>query len=385
MVDQVTHNSVRVRWTKPAESSAAPISRYTIWTRTRNAAGTGWIVDAGSGGTTDAQGWIRRGDVRPGNAISHTLTGLPSGVLQEVRLSARADRTGESTLYGDSSAPVQFTTAAANLPGAPAAPTVSTTAASSTSLDVSWSAPANTGPAITGYDLQYRAGTSGGFTAGPQGVTGTSAAIGSLQAGTSYQVQVRATNAVGNGGWSASGTGTTRAVNAPARPAQPTFGTATENSIVVNWLAPANTGSAITDYDVQYREVTTPPPAWTDAGHSGTERTVTLTGLTAGTAYEVQVRATNGEGTGDWSPSSQFTAAANSPPAFTFPAGETSYSFTLAENADGSGTAIELGTVYGDRRGRRRHGELLHRGRQHGQRIRDSGIWCERRHHWLQG
>ena len=94
MVDQVTHNSVRVRWTKPAEASAAPISRYTIWTRTRNADGTGWIVDDGDGGTTDANGWIRRGDVRPGSATSHTLTGLPSDVLQEVRMSARADRIG---------------------------------------------------------------------------------------------------------------------------------------------------------------------------------------------------------------------------------------------------------------------------------------------------
>ena len=84
---------------------------------------------------------------------------------------------------------------------------MSATADSTTSLDVSWTAPTNTGPYITGYDLQYRAGTSGSFTAGPQGVTGTSAAIGNLQAGTSYQVQVRATNAVGDGGWSPFGHG----------------------------------------------------------------------------------------------------------------------------------------------------------------------------------
>ena len=96
-------------------------------------------------------------------------------------------------------------------PGRPAAPSVSATAGSGTSLDVTWTAPSNTGPAITSYDLQYRQGTSGNFTDGPQDVTGTSAAIGSLAPGTSYEVQVRATNAEGDGDWSFSGTGQTGA------------------------------------------------------------------------------------------------------------------------------------------------------------------------------
>ena len=60
----------------------------------------------------------------------------------------------------------------------PAAPTVTTTPGSMTGLDVSWVAPGNSGrPAITGNDLRYRAGAGGGWTDGPQGVTGTSASI----------------------------------------------------------------------------------------------------------------------------------------------------------------------------------------------------------------
>ena len=95
-------------------------------------------------------------------------------------------------------------------PSAPAAPTVAATSGSTTSLDVSWTAPANSGkPAITSYDLQYRAGTSGSFTDGPQNVTGTSTPIASLNSGTSYQVQVRATNDEGDSGWSGSGNGST--------------------------------------------------------------------------------------------------------------------------------------------------------------------------------
>ena len=328
MVDQVTHNSVRVRWTKPSESSTAPISRYTIWTRTRNAAGTGWIVNDATTGA-DANGWIRRGDARPGSATSHTLTGLPSGVLQEVRLSARADRAGESTLYGDNSAAVQFTTTAADLPGAPAAPTVSATADSHTSLDVSWSAPTNTGPAITGYDLQYRAGTSGSFTAGPQDVTGTSTTIGSLEEGTSYQVQVRATNTIGDGGWSPSGTGLTsgQAHMAPAAPATPRVSHITETRAQIGWSEPGDTGTtAIDDYDVQVRRAGA--SAWGTSvpavGSKLDPARIALTGydpdgsgpksavdLLPGTRYEVRVRANNRQGTavrrGAWSPAASFT------------------------------------------------------------------------------
>ena len=97
-------------------------------------------------------------------------------------------------------------------PVAPVAPSVSATSGSTTSLDVSWSTPSNTGrPAITSYDLRYREGTTGTFSDGPQNETGTSASIGSLTAETSYQVQVRATNDDGDGPWSAVGNGITGA------------------------------------------------------------------------------------------------------------------------------------------------------------------------------
>ena len=103
-------------------------------------------------------------------------------------------------------------------PGRPAAPSVGATANSDTSLDVSWAAPGlNGGPAITGYNLQYRQGTTGSFTNGPQNVSGTSAMISGLTAGTSYQVQVRALNGETPSDWSPAGTGST------STPGQPTL------------------------------------------------------------------------------------------------------------------------------------------------------------------
>ena len=105
-------------------------------------------------------------------------------------------------------------------PLAPAAPSVSPTSGSTTSLDVTWSAPGNTGrPSITSYDLQYQKTTESTWTDGPQDQSGTSASIGSLEEGTAYRVQVRATNDEGDGVWSQSGTGTTTALPVVTIPA----------------------------------------------------------------------------------------------------------------------------------------------------------------------
>ena len=101
-------------------------------------------------------------------------------------------------------------------PLAPAAPSVSSE--STTSLSVVWTAPDNTGrPTITSYDLQYRQGTSGSWTNDSQILSGTSRSATipdpnsnlTLSPNTPYQVQVRATNADGDGPWSPPGSGRT--------------------------------------------------------------------------------------------------------------------------------------------------------------------------------
>ena len=85
----------------------------------------------------------------------------------------------------------------------------------------------------------------------------------------------------------------------PDVPEAPTFSGETAESLQVSWSEPDNTGPDITDYDVQYREKGT--GRFTGALHEGPGRTLTLLDLNAGTVYEVQVRATNDEGTSDWS------------------------------------------------------------------------------------
>ena len=77
-----------------------------------------------------------------------------------------------------------------------------------TSLRVAWAAPGSAGrPPVTGYEVRYRASGAPSWT--HQGSTGTATAkdIAGLVEGTSYEVQVRASNDEGTGGWSESGTG----------------------------------------------------------------------------------------------------------------------------------------------------------------------------------
>ena len=92
----------------------------------------------------------------------------------------------------------------------------------------------------------------------------------------------------------------------PGRPDAPTVTASTLNSLSLHWSAPTNTGSAINDYDVQYREAS---GSFTDWPHTGTGTTTTITGLTANTRYEIQVRARNAQGVSNWSPSGSGTTS----------------------------------------------------------------------------
>ena len=342
-------------------------------------------------------------------------------------------------------------------PGKPDAPTVTAPHAKPTELNVSWTAPTNTGPPITDYDVRYRKGNSGTFTDTDFTGTTTSTTLTGLTAGTGYQVQVRATNDEGTSPWSDTGSGSTatnvapvfsstRAFSVaenstaittvtatdadpddivhtyalsgadsaafnfstssgeltfhiapdyenprdvqsttpaneardneyvvtitatsgvdartlststtliitvtdvaepPAKPDAPTVTAAhaTPTSLSVSWTAPTNTDKpAITDYDVRYRKGAT--GNFTDADVTGTTTSTTLTGLTAGTSYKVQVRATNDEGTSSWSDAGSSSTATNVAPVFSG-----AITFSVAENTTAVTTATATDADTGD-------------------------------------
>ena len=256
-------------WTAPADNGAA-ITGYDVHYRET---GGNW---------TDAN--------HTGTGTTKRITGLTADTAYEVRV-----RATNSEGAGDwSPAASGRTDAAAEAPDAPSAPTLT---AGETWIEASWTAPADNGAAITGYDVHYRE-TGGNWLDANHTGTGTTKRITGLTADTAYQVRVRASNSEGAGDWSpAASARTDAAAEAPDAPATPTL-TAGQTWLEASWTAPANNGSAITGYDVHYRET---GGNWQNANHTGTATTKRITGLTADTAYQVRVRASNAEGTGDWS------------------------------------------------------------------------------------
>ena len=232
-----------------------------------------------------------------------------------------ADVGGGSSGGGSQDLPSQPNTPTANnpptitqTPGRPDAPTV--TALSASSLSVSWSAPANLGPAISDYDVRYKA-SDGTFRDWPHTGISLNATITGLDASTNYEVQVRAYNSDGIGHWSASGTGRTSdppnnnppPKTNPVKPGKPDAPTivVTGNNLTVSWSAPSNNGPAITNYDVRHKAS---GGTFKVSTHGGSARRTNITGLSANTDYEVQVRAKNSDGAGPWSNSATATTGA---------------------------------------------------------------------------
>ena len=95
-------------------------------------------------------------------------------------------------------------------PTAPRAPTVSGVPGSTDSVRVTWDEPANPGPPITHYSVQYAvSGSRDAFdrVMVPRGSADKSVIITGLTSGTRYNVQVRAESPEGHSDWSRSGTG----------------------------------------------------------------------------------------------------------------------------------------------------------------------------------
>ena len=138
----------------------------------------------------------------------------------------------------------------------------------------------------------------------PQDVASTDPANGAGD--NEYVVTVEVTSGAGGRELTAQQTFIVRVTDVterPEKPDAPVISGETADSLTVSWSEPDNTGPDITDYDVQYRKKDR--GSFRPAQHEGTERSRTLMDLDQGTDYEVQVRATNDEGTGNWSDSGE--------------------------------------------------------------------------------
>jgi prophage DNA circulation protein len=242
-------------------------------------------------------GWSSFGAPIAGTSVS--VTGLADATAYNFQVIAT--NTGGSATSGTAS----LTT----LAKAPNAPTGVTAVAGSPAYSVvalSWTASATDGThdAAATYQPQFALASGGGWSSFGAPIAGTSVSVTGLAHATAYNFQVIATN---TGGTATSGTASLTtdyaAPNAPAISAVAPVSDGTTSKLTVTWAASTTDGThdAATGYNLRYG--VHPASSWTTV--SGVVSGAVVTGLTAGTSYDVQVQGTNAStgSPGAWSAS----------------------------------------------------------------------------------
>ena len=197
--------------------------------------------------------------------------------------------------------------------------------ATSDRVTVSWGEP-ETGGAPTSYRVNLKPADGGpGKVKNPKAPK-TSVTYSNLDAGETYRVWVRALNDEGKGPKvhyggniallpSAQAPAEVQGGSGDPQPQQQvldaTIGRPAinlmhpiHNGFQVYWYAPQGLSDSVTGYDLQYREYDADSSTWgnwSDAGHTGTDTFLLLTGLKAETRYETRVRAWIGNRYSRWS------------------------------------------------------------------------------------
>ncbi|MFB7906667.1 fibronectin type III domain-containing protein [Kitasatospora sp. NPDC056076] len=204
--------------------------------------------------------------------------------------SAGAKATTTATVAGKSITPPTDVSAVGDL-------TVANT--TNDTMHVTWTWEQGGGKPVTSWEIRYRTPAGSGTWSAVQTENDETAreyTLTGLKPGTTYEVEVVAVNAGPPvvKSTSVTVTGTTDNV-VPAPTVNPVTGlqvrTSTTNSITVQWVWDKGTNLDATRFEVQWR---VSGGSWsTAAQRPPTDRSYTVSGLTAGTAYEIRVVAVN--------------------------------------------------------------------------------------------
>ncbi len=258
-------SSVALYWAAPTDSGSTAVSNYVV-----------------QYATSPYASWTTASECT-GTATSCDVTGLTKGTGYEFEVAAVNDQ-GQGA-YSAASDVVTPT-------GPPGSPVITSVTPSDGSLSLAFT-PASSSQPI----LDYEYSLDGGSTWTSSGTTTSPAVISGLTNGTTYSVELRAVNSVGDGTASAPASGTPSAL-----PGAPTITTISPGgdgtSLGVSFVPGYTGGSTITGYQyaVSVGAGTTNFGSWADA--TGTTSPITITGLTNGTTYSVELRAVNASGAG---------------------------------------------------------------------------------------
>ena len=257
----ITYNSATISWTAVSNAVSYDVQYRPSGTTTWSSANT--------------------------TTASINLTGLTEQTTYEYQV-----RTNCSFGSSNWSATNTFTTTAAPVCDVPT--NLNTSNITYNSATFSWTGSSNG----DSYDVRYRVvGTTAWTT---NNTTATTLNVSGLSASTDYEWQVSTICSFGNSGWSATATFTTNALPPCNTPTGLASSNVTDVSATVSWSAVTDAAS----YDVQYR----PTGSGTWSSVNTTATSTTLSGLTANTTYEWQVRTNCTFGTSsNWSASANFT------------------------------------------------------------------------------
>jgi titin len=284
VVDTVTWVGFRVDWDGPVSNGGSPVTDFTVQ------------VSSNRGVT-----WTTVPHVAS-SATSLSVSGLAAGTEYLVRVAAvNAVGTGPFTATRTVRTQSTSTTRPSSLTSRRLDPTT---------LSVSWRRPSNLfGQPVLDYLLEVSANRGATWVPVPHvPSTSLSMTVSGLAKGVTYLFRGSAVTPVGNGAVSSTHTTTIPTT----RPAAPTGlavvdGSITRASVQLGWSAPVDTGGRpITDYTIETSR--NGGRTWTVLRKpASTARSITITGLLPGTAYQVRVKAKTSVGTSTTGPTVALT------------------------------------------------------------------------------
>ena len=276
--DETPQLAVDLSWTAPNSDGGSAITSHQ-YRYNRNSGSFGnWttIANSAAGGA---------------NATSFTVKGLSAvnNALTTFEFEVRAINDNGNGAESDPAATATI--------DKPDAITTLTPTIGNGQVEFTWSTPANNGSAILRYE--YNVIDSESIIVVPTtniAATATSLTITGLTNGDEYSLGIRAVNTVGGATWASYGF--TPMAGPPGKPSVTVQSRVA--ALYVSWSLEDDGGSNITEYQVQWKSgAQSFDSSRQQAGLTGTN--TRIENLINGTEYDVQVRAMNSAGWGEWS------------------------------------------------------------------------------------
>ena len=300
-VEIVEHGdgTLKVEWTAPTDKGGGELTGFIVQ----------WKESSVSGWASPDEHTITSKDT-----LTYTINGLTNGTQYTVRVLAVNDNDADDNT---SDASNEASDTPSRKPDAPTG--VDITNFGDGWIEVTWVAPTGTatgGSPITGYIVQWKSGTDDYDTTNQATPSASPHKISNLKNGTAYTAHVIAVNKNGSSEPSSEDTETPR--TKPQPPTGVNIKSYGDGSLTVAWTAPEDDGgSALASFKVQWKSGS---ETFDDAATNSRETTVTavsgttayettISGLTNGTEYTVQVLVVNGNRASDNTSSPSNTAS----------------------------------------------------------------------------